>query len=94
MVDEHDRIHSIHSMPKAARRAVQAIKVTKRNLTAGDDKQEDVVELKLWDKMKALEMIGRAEGRFDDKLTISSDRPLRDRVQAARQRIAAAVRKT
>ena len=93
MVDPQDHILSIHKMPLKARRAVQAIKLAKRNLTAGDDAQEDVVELKLWDKMKALEMIGRAEGRFDDKLTLIGDKPLRDKVQAARQRIATAIRK-
>ena len=37
--------------------AVSSVEVTKRNLEAGDGKQEDVVKIRLWDKPKNLELL-------------------------------------
>ena len=49
----------MHQWPEHARRAVSSVEVLKRNLTAGDGAQEDVVKIRLWDKIKPLELLMR-----------------------------------
>jgi hypothetical protein len=43
------------------------MKVTKKNLTAGDGVTEDVVEIKFWDKNKALDTLSRYRGMRVDR---------------------------
>src|SRR6267142_5697958 len=43
-------------MPPHIRRAIASVKVRTENLKAGDDIQDTTVEIKLWDKVKALEL--------------------------------------
>ncbi len=57
----------IHALPKHARRALSSVKVSKKNLTAGDGVTEDVVEIKLWDKNRALETLARHLGMIVDR---------------------------
>jgi hypothetical protein len=48
------KLREIHAMPAAMRRCISSIKVRTENLTAGDDGQDRTVEVKLWDKVRAL----------------------------------------
>lgn len=41
------------------RSTIASIKTTKKNLTSGDGVVEDVIEVKLWDKVRALEMLAK-----------------------------------
>lgn len=52
--DETGRFRSLKEMPPAVRAALASVKVTKKNLVAGDGVMEDVVEIRLWDKVRAL----------------------------------------
>lgn len=52
--DASGRLIPIKNLPKEVRAAIASVKVTKKNLTAGDGLMEDVVEVKLWDKTRAL----------------------------------------
>ena len=46
--------------------AVASVEVTKRNLTMGDGAQDDVVRIRFWDKLKALELLGTRCRRAHD----------------------------
>ena len=59
LLDEQGQLLPASKWPDAVAAAVSGIEVTKRNLTAGDGAQEDVVKVKLWDKMKAIELLMR-----------------------------------
>ena len=89
LVDERGTIIPLRDMPIAARAAIASVKVTKYNRNALDGKQEDVVELRLWPKLEALVTLARYHGLLQDKLTIQDDRPFRDRIAKARERLAA-----
>jgi hypothetical protein len=49
------------------RACIASVKTTKKNLTVGDGVQEDVIEVKLWDKVKALDQAGRYHGLFVER---------------------------
>lgn len=57
--DDLGRLLPLKDMPVHIRSAISSVKVTKKNLTAGDGIMEDVVELKLWDKTRALESLAK-----------------------------------
>lgn len=87
-------LRSLNQVDAPARRAISSLKVTKYNKPGTKDGiQEDVVELKLWNKLEALVTLARHHGLLVDRVKVESDRPLRDRITKARARLAAAVKK-
>ena len=57
LFDERGNFRPIQDLPVSVRKAIASVEVVKRNLTAGDDKQDEIIKLRLWDKNKALEML-------------------------------------
>lgn len=66
--DDKGRLLPMHQWPEGLARACASVKVTKKNLTAGDGKQDDVVELRLWPKIEALGLLMRHLKMLTDKL--------------------------
>ena len=62
------------------------MELTKRNLTAGDGMQEDVVKVKLWDKPRALEMLAKHFALLTEVVDMRLDADLRARLDRGRQR--------
>ena len=58
-------LQEICAMPENVRRAIASVKVRTENLSSGDGKQDTTVEIKFWDKVKALELIGKYLRMFD-----------------------------
>ena len=79
-------LREIKAMPEEIRRCISALDVHTENLTAGDNKQDIVVKIKLWDKTKALEMCGRALGLFKDHVVIEDLDARKLRLRAALSR--------
>jgi hypothetical protein len=81
-------LREIKAMPDEIAACISSVKVRTENLTAGDDKQDTTIEIKLWDKMKALELCAKHFGWATDRLAITID--VTDRVarlEAARRRV-------
>jgi phage terminase small subunit len=66
-------LRPINELPEHARAAIAGIKVIKKNVTTGDGKTDDIHEVKLWDKTKALEMAGKYLKLFEDKTEINTE---------------------
>lgn len=81
LFDELGRLKPLKDLPREVRAAIASVKVTKKNLTVGDGLQDDVVEIKLWDKVRALESLAKHFGLLTEKiehsggLTISHELP-------------------
>lgn len=73
LFDEQGRFKRMSDWPEDARAAVAGIEFTKRNLTAGDGEQEDVVKVKHWDKSRPLEMLFKHLGLLTDKVDHSGE---------------------
>ena len=75
-------LREITSMDEDIRRCIASVKVRTENLSAGDDKQDQTVEVKLWDKVKALELCARALGMLKDTTTHEMSEELLARLDA------------
>ena len=79
-------LRELKAMPEEFQRCISSLKVKTENLTAGDDKTDIVVEIKLWSKDKALELCARSLGMLKDKLEISAPEELLSRLDRAKLR--------
>ncbi len=59
-------LKELRAMPEAMQRAISSVKVRTENLNPGDDAQDTTIEIRLWDKTKALELGARAYGWLKD----------------------------
>lgn len=80
------KLREIHQMSPEMRRCIASVKVKTENLTAGDKQQDTTVEVKLWDKTKALELCARSLGMLKDKVEISVPEELLSRLDRAKVR--------
>lgn len=79
IIDAFDGVHGnrrkftlreLRAMPEDFQRCIASVKVRTENLTAGDGEQDITVEIKLWDKMDALNMWAKHFGWAKDTLRI------------------------
>ena len=64
--DENGNLLSVKQLPEHVRAAIASVKVVKKNLVTGDGETDDIHEVKLWDKVKALEMAAKYLKLLDD----------------------------
>jgi phage terminase small subunit len=94
--DEDGRVLPVHQMPENFRRALAAVEVDEILERDQADPQGPRVlagftkKLKLWDKTKAAEMLGKYLKLWVDKVEHDFTDGLADRLEKARQRVAAA----
>jgi phage terminase small subunit len=68
LYDENGRLLPIKQWPDDLAAAVGGVEVVKRNMDPHDGKVEDVVKVKLWDKLKALEVLAKNQGILKDQV--------------------------
>lgn len=66
-------LRELKAMPEDMQRCISSVKVRTENLTAGDGKQDTTVEIKLWDKMAALEQWAKHFGWAKDRIVVEGD---------------------
>lgn len=86
--DDAGQLKNVRQLPKGVRAAIASVKVLKTNVTSGDGQQEVTREIKLWDKVRALETLAKHFGLLTEKLEITGEVALVTRLQAARARLA------
>ena len=90
LLDEQGQLLPAKDWPRWAAAAVSSLEVTKRNLVVGDGAQEDVVKIRLWDKTRNLENLLKHLGLLKDQLHLTVADEVEQRLEAGRQRAAAA----
>lgn len=63
-------LREIKRMSDDVAACIASVKVRTENLVAGDDKQDTTVEIKLWDKVKALEMCAKHFHWVDERIKL------------------------
>tara|TARA_R110002020_G_scaffold145908_4_gene320199 strand:- start:836 stop:1414 length:579 start_codon:yes stop_codon:yes gene_type:complete len=86
-LDDQGNIRPIQEWPRELAAAVSSIDITKKNLTAGDGQQEDVVRIRLWDKPSNLTLLFKHLNLLTERLHLSADKDIVDRLMAGRQRL-------
>jgi hypothetical protein len=66
--DDAGLLKPITDWPEESRLALASFEVVKRNLTKGDNMTEDVLKIRFWEKLKALEMILKRLGELQEKI--------------------------
>jgi hypothetical protein len=66
----------LKALPREIRGALASVKIVKRNLAAGDGKVDEVIEIKLWPKVPAVELALRHLGLFEEGVTDAPRVPL------------------
>ena len=80
------RIRDIKNMPEEMQAAIASIKIRTENLTGGDGQQDTTVEIKLWDKLAALEKWAKHFGWVSEKVELSVTEDLLTRLDAIKAR--------
>lgn len=83
LFDESGALKPIGTMAPRIRHALAKVKVTKHNLTSGDGKQEDVVEVSLWDKPAMLRTLLQHLGLLTERVDVGDSEMLK-RLMAGR----------
>ena len=86
LLDNEDKPLPVHDRPLEAHAAVASLKVVTRHAPAGDVSVVTVSEVKLWDKIRALELAATYLGLLKKQVEHSGEINLVKRLQAARQR--------
>jgi phage terminase small subunit len=86
LLDEAGRPKPLKDLPPDVRAAIASVKVTKKNLTVGDGVTEDVVELKLWDKTRALNDLEKHFALLVERVEVTNNDALLARLDAAKER--------
>lgn len=76
-------LREIDAMPEEMRRCIASVKVRTENLTPGDDAQDQTVEIRLWDKTKALELCARSLGMLKDTIVVEGLDARKERLRKA-----------
>lgn len=89
--DENGNLKDIHDIPIEVRKAIAGVEVFEEYQGTGAEREYigQTKKLKLWDRPKALEMLGRHLALFNDKLQISGSVTIESRLAAGRRRSAA-----
>ena len=87
LLDEEGKVRPMKEWPRELAAAVSSIDMTKKNLTAGDGKQEDVIRIRLWDKPSNLTLLFKHLNLLTERLHLSADKEILDRLMSARERV-------
>lgn len=61
------RLKDLPEMPLEVRRCIASFKVVKKNLVSGDAYIDTIIEVKFWNKLKALELLAQHKGALTAK---------------------------
>ncbi len=88
LFDDAGNLLPIKKWPDDIAKAVASIEFVKKNVTAGDGKVDDVIKLRLWDKPRKLENLMKHHGQLTEKVEVSGELDIVDRLMAGRKRVA------
>jgi phage terminase small subunit len=80
-------VKPIDKMSAAARSAISQLSILKQNVTAGDGKMDTVLNVRLNDKLRALEMLAKRCGLLTEKVEVTGLDDLVGRLARARARV-------
>jgi len=91
LFDDDNNLKNVKDWPIELRRAVSSVEIDALFDGQGQDREQigETKKVKLWDKTKALEMLGRWRKLFTDKFELHDKSSLAERLKKARERAAA-----
>lgn len=90
LFDEHGDLRPIHELTREQAACIGSIEVIMKNATAGDGKVDRILKVKVWDKPKVMEMLGKHFALLTERVQIEATETLVAALMAGRQRAAKA----
>jgi hypothetical protein len=90
LFDEDGNYVPVHKLSAADAMMIAGVEFVMGNLDKGDGKLDRVVKVRLIDRARYVEMGAKYHGLLLERVKVEDDKPLRQKVAAARQRLAAA----
>lgn len=90
LFDEQGNLRPIHTLTQEQSAAIAGLEVIIKNAEAGDGKTDKVHKIKVWDKPRTLEMLGKHFKLLTDQISITTDDANIQRLLAGRSRAAKA----
>lgn len=88
LFDEHGDLRPIHLLTREQAACISSLEVVMKNATSGDGKIDRVLKIKIWDKPKVMEMLGKHFALLTERVHHTADDQLIDALLAGRQRAA------
>jgi phage terminase small subunit len=76
----------IHELPPSVAASIASMELVLKNAEAGDGKIDRVLKVRMWDKVRGLELLARRFGLLLDRVELSGDVTLTAKIAAARER--------
>lgn len=89
LFDEAGDLRPMHELTEAQRAAISSLEVIIKNAKAGDGITDTIHKLKLWDKVRALEMLMKHFGLLTERSDVHVTVTMTEEVAAARARAVA-----
>lgn len=86
LFDASGNLRPLHQLSPEERSAIAGMEVIIKNAEAGDGKTDKVHKIKLWDKVRTLEMLGKHYKLLSDTINVTADDALIAKLQAGRKR--------
>lgn len=90
LFDKDGNLKPLHQLTAEEAMPIAGFEVVKKNLTAGDGKTDTVLKVKLIDRSRYVEMAAKHHGLLTEKIELTGELSLSEKVARARQRLAAA----
>lgn len=90
LFDEHGQYVPLHQLSEIDAFMIAGFEITTGNVDKGDGKLDKIVKVRLIDRARYVEMAAKYHGLLIERVRLEDDKPLRQKVAAARQRLAAA----
>lgn len=87
LFDAKGNLRPIHELTAEEAMPIAGFEVLKRNVTAGDDKVDTVLKVKLIDRSRYVEMAARHHGLLIERLELTGEVTLMEKIAKARQRL-------
>lgn len=88
LFDAKGDLKPIHELSDEDAACIASLEVIMKNATAGDGKIDRVLKIKVWDKPKVMEMLGKHFALLTERVRIEGDADLIAALQAGRMRSA------
>lgn len=87
LFDDSGNFRPIKQWPDDVARAVASVEVVKKNVTTGDGKVDDVLKVRLWDKVAKLTNLMKHHGQLKEQVELSGSVDVVQRLVEARKRL-------
>ena len=93
LYDDKGHLKPMAEWPPEIRGAVAQVETVRRNIDHADGQTDQVIKVKVWDKLRALEMLFKHMGLLSERVEMKLESDIVARLHEARNRLARAARR-